>query len=239
MYLFRQFWAFLWIADFFQKSIVSRGSVNADPEKGPRLPQSFSTEVAIESGLYIAPGIQVSRVWTTFSGPDTCCAPNLHFRDFVRKVAKVPSWLETCWKCTFGKKCTFRTFGVQTRETRETCESWIRSLRPWSAHDSSQTRQVATLCGKSRQDMSGWNHMWTCSAQVRDSRCDMCARSAHMCTTDSCNPAESCLHVHVRYMHGTCTQFIRVKGKLTNRVHLATFVSFLNIVRFENNFWNK
>ena len=109
-------------------------------------------------------------------------------------------------KVHFRQKVHFRHFWRPNRETRETCESWFRSFRPCTTHDASQTRQVATLCEKSRHDMSGWNHMWTCSAQVRDSRCDMCARSAHMCTTDSCNPAESCLHVHVRYMHGTCTQ---------------------------------
>ena len=56
MYLFRQFWRFLWLAIFFQNSIVSRASVNGDLQKGPRLPQSFSTEPGIESGLYIAPG---------------------------------------------------------------------------------------------------------------------------------------------------------------------------------------
>ena len=56
MYLFRQFCGFSWLAIFFKKSIVSRGSVNGTCQKGPRLAQSFSTEVAIESGLYIAPG---------------------------------------------------------------------------------------------------------------------------------------------------------------------------------------
>ena len=39
-----------------QNRTVSRASVNADRQKGPRLAQSFSTKVAIESGLYIAPG---------------------------------------------------------------------------------------------------------------------------------------------------------------------------------------
>ena len=53
MYLFRQFWAILWLADFFQNCIVSRASVNGNLQKGPHLPQSFSTKVAIESGLYI------------------------------------------------------------------------------------------------------------------------------------------------------------------------------------------
>ena len=229
MYLFRQFWRFLWIADFFQKSIVSRGSVNADPEKGPHLPQSFSTEVAIESGLYIAPGIQVSRVWTPFAAPDTCFATTQHFRDFVRKVAKVLSCYETCWKCTFDKKCTFRNFGVQTRETRETCESYVRSFWPCTTHDSSQTHQLATLCEKLRVGMLSWNHMWTCSAQVRDSRCDMCARSAHMCTTDSCNRPESCLHVHVRYMHGTCTQHTSCQRQ-TRTLHTScNFCQFFDI----------
>ena len=56
MYLFRQFCGFSWLAIFFKKSIVSRGSVNGTCQKGPRLAQSFSTKVAIESGLYIAPG---------------------------------------------------------------------------------------------------------------------------------------------------------------------------------------
>lgn len=51
MYLFRQFWAILWLADFFKNRTVSRASVNADLQKGPPLAQSFSTEVAIESGL--------------------------------------------------------------------------------------------------------------------------------------------------------------------------------------------
>ena len=57
MYLFRQFWAIFWLADFFQNRAVSRASVNRTCQKGPHLPQSFSTEVAIESGLYIGPGI--------------------------------------------------------------------------------------------------------------------------------------------------------------------------------------
>ena len=39
-----------------QNCTVSRASVNGDLQNGPLLPQSFSTEVAIESGLYIAPG---------------------------------------------------------------------------------------------------------------------------------------------------------------------------------------
>ena len=39
------------LADFFQNLIVSRASVNGGRQKGPRLAQSFSTEVAIESGL--------------------------------------------------------------------------------------------------------------------------------------------------------------------------------------------
>ena len=73
MYLFRQFWAILWLADFFQKSIVSRASVNGDLEKGPHLPQSFSTKVAIESGLYIAPGSHFSAgrrsIWQVWPGP--------------------------------------------------------------------------------------------------------------------------------------------------------------------------
>ena len=47
------------LADFFQNLIVSRASVNGDLQKGPHLPQSFSTEPGIESGLYIAPGTQL------------------------------------------------------------------------------------------------------------------------------------------------------------------------------------
>ena len=69
MYLFRQFCEFLWLAIFFQKSIVSRASVNGDLEKGPHLPQSFSTKVAIESGLYIG-------TWEHFSaGPTSIWRP--------------------------------------------------------------------------------------------------------------------------------------------------------------------
>ena len=66
MYLFRQFWAFRWLADFFQKSIVSRASVNLFFEKGPPFAQSFSTEVAIESGLYIQPWDQKIELRTRF-----------------------------------------------------------------------------------------------------------------------------------------------------------------------------
>ena len=73
MYLFRQFWAILWLADFFQKLIVSRASVNGDLQKGPHLPQSFSTKVVIESGLYIAPGSHFSAgrrsIWEVQPGP--------------------------------------------------------------------------------------------------------------------------------------------------------------------------
>ena len=54
--------AILWLADFFQNHAVSRASVNRTCQKGPLLPQSFSTKVAIESGLYIAPGMPKNRL---------------------------------------------------------------------------------------------------------------------------------------------------------------------------------
>ena len=53
--------------------IVSRASVNGDLQKGPHLPQSFSTKVVIESGLYIAPGSHFSAgrrsIWEVQPGP--------------------------------------------------------------------------------------------------------------------------------------------------------------------------
>ena len=52
------------LADFFQNLIVSRASVNGGRQKGPHLAQSFSTEVAIESGLYIGTWSQVWQVRT-------------------------------------------------------------------------------------------------------------------------------------------------------------------------------
>ena len=66
--------AILWLADFFQNLIVSRASVNGDRQKGPPLPQSFSTKVAIESGLYIGTWEQVWQVsgsrWRSEPGPE-------------------------------------------------------------------------------------------------------------------------------------------------------------------------
>ena len=90
MYLFRQFWRFLWLAIFFQNSIVSRASVNGDLQKGPHLPQSFSTEPGIESGLYIHREVHFSDLRTAKS----------QLSDKVRNFRKSPDFGPTYRKCS-------------------------------------------------------------------------------------------------------------------------------------------
>ena len=90
MYLFRQFWRVFGLADFFQNLIVSRASVNGDREKGPPLPQSFSTEPGIESGLYIAPGTILSDLGQQKS----------ELSDKVRVWSESPTFGPTCRKCS-------------------------------------------------------------------------------------------------------------------------------------------
>ena len=93
MYLFRQFCGFSWLAIFFKKSIVSRGSVNGTCQKGPRLAQSFSTKVAIESGLYIAPGYAPDQVRTAIwqvSGQIARSAQDLSIWDLPDGCPELP-----------------------------------------------------------------------------------------------------------------------------------------------------
>ena len=239
MYLFRQFWAFLWIADFFQKSIVSRGSVNGDLEKGPHLPQSFSTEVAIESGLYIAPGIQVWRVWAPLSGPDTSLAPNLQNRDFSQKVQNLQISAESAESRLSAKSRLSADSAPNPRNP-------AKPANPLSGASDHVPHRIPAKPANPR--LLAKSPVWTCLAgilsghvlrglAIPDAICAQGLRTCahqirgivqnHVCT---CVFATRMAHVH---------NIHRVKGKLVRCIHLATFVKFCNIVRFENNFWNK
>ena len=239
MYLFRQFWAFLWIADFFQKSIVSRGSVNGDLEKGPPFAQSFSTEVAIESGLYIAPGIQVWQVLTTFSGPDTSLAPNLQNRNFSQKVEILQNLQKSAESQLFAILQVSAHLAPNPRNPAKPA-NLLSGASDHVPHRIPAKPAKSRLLAKSR--------VWTCLAgilsghvlrglAIPDAICAQGLRTCahqirgivqnHVCT---CVFATRLAHVH---------NIHRVKGKLVRCIHLATFVSFFNIVRFENNFWNK
>ena len=232
MYLFRQFWAILWLADFFQNLIVSRASVNGDLQKGPHLPQSFSTKVAIESGLYIGtwehflagrtsiwPLGARSWIWGRIQdlagrSPD---GPRTRIWPEPRSEARSWVWPESApdsesgqnrvWSQKSSESPKSRDF-AKSRDFGDFCDFWIWTqfwqIRHPDAYLSSWSELMCTL-------VSGW-HFWQ-----------------HMCT------------LHVGHAAHTLTQHMVNHNPYVASIMygLSWFARFWTIVRFENNFWNK
>ena len=225
MYLFRQFWRFLWLADFFQNCTVSRASVNGDLQNGPPLAQSFATELAIESGLYIAPGRQLFG-----SGQQ--------FRHFGSDLPGLLRTCQICAKCRNLSDQDFRTsapeerFWRQSPEIPKSCEilEILEILQnPGNLRNPDFSRKVAI---SEISKISG-------SDRFPDNRCYQILTFESMCTlmsetaSDLMCTARSNAHPHIDTMH------IVSECILAHGINLVDLCTIWSIVRFENNFWNK
>ena len=228
MYLFRQFCSISWLAIFFKNCTVSRASVNGDLQNGPLLPQSFSTEVAIESGLYIAPGTQLF-------GSDT------RFLDLAPGSSGL---LKTCqtWRQVrnlsdqdFRARSQNRGSGAKSPEipkSREILEILEILGNPGNRTNLDFSRKVE-ISAKS------WIPRSDRFPEISHVRCvyeSWLRIHVHTDVRNSVRP-----HVHCTFERAT-THWHHVHRV---RVHTRTwhqscrFVHFLTFVRFENNFWNK
>ena len=197
-------WPILWLAIFFQNRAVSRASVNADPEKGPCLAQSFSTEVAIESGLYIAAWTQDFRVWAQLSAfladPAT-----------LAKVGQIGEILES-WS---GQQIWPDPAkpAVWPDLARSGVQTWFWP-DPWSEPEIARIARIANfgqscricqICGF--QDLTWSDQSWV--------QCAICwALCECVCACGrwtSGQPLEACMFATCI---ATCTHTNRVKGKL-------------------------
>ena len=223
------------LADFFQNLIVSRASVNGGRQKGPRLAQSFSTEVAIESGLYIAPGTQVWQV--------------RHQKiDFPTDLAKPASLARFC---PTGCDWSGQPSGSDLPNW-QVWQVWARIGAkprfwpdPWSEPGIAKIAKISTFREKSDFcRFCGFQDL-TWSVHISDPECYMTALWVRMCMRNLTIRTGS-RNMHVRYMLATmytrkscqrqtlaCVHFWKNTHSLLQNVQFWTFV------RFENNFWNK
>ena len=197
-------WPILWLAIFFQNRAVSRASVNADPEKGPCLAQSFSTEVAIESGLYIAAWTQDFRVWAQLSAfladPAT-----------LAKVGQIGEILES-WS---GQQIWPDPAkpAVWPDLARSGVQTWFWP-DPWSDPEIARIARIANfgqscricqICGF--QDLT-----WSDQSWVQTAICWALCECVCACGRwTSGQPLEACMFATCI---ATCTHTNRVKGKL-------------------------
>ena len=197
-------WPILWLAIFFQNRAVSRASVNADPEKGPCLAQSFSTEVAIESGLYIAAWTQDFRVWAQLSAfladPAT-----------LAKVGQIGEILES-WS---GQQIWPDPAkpAVWPDLARSGVQTWFWP-DPWSEPEIARIARIANfgqscricqICGF--QDLT-----WSDQSWVQTAICWALCECVCACGRwTSGQPLEACMFATCI---ATCTHTNRVKGKL-------------------------
>ena len=223
------------LADFFQNLIVSRASVNGGRQKGPRLAQSFSTEVAIESGLYIAPGTQVWQV--------------RHQKiDFPTDLAKPASLARFC---PTGCDWSGQPSGSDLPNW-QVWQVWARIGAkprfwpdPWSEPGIAKIAKISTFREKSDFcRFCGFQDL-TWSVHISDPECYMTALWVRMCMRNLTIRTGS-RNMHVRYMLATMYTRKSCQRQTLACVHFwknthsfATNVQFWTFVRFENNFWNK
>ena len=232
MYLFRQFWAILWLADFFQNLIVSRASVNGDLQNGPHLPQSFSTKVAIESGLYIG-------TWDDFLAGRT-------------SIWQVPArtWIwgriqDLAGRSPDGPPTSHRP------EPGSEARSWVW---PESRPDSKSGRfrvqsQKSTKSPKSRDFAKSRDFgdfcdfwIWTWNLQIRhpDAYLSSWSELVHIgvrITLPTAYVHHACSDMHATHWHNI---WYKPNPYVASILYgLTRFARFFVIVRFENNFWNK
>ena len=225
MYLFRQFCGFLWLAIFFKNCTVSRASVNATRQNGPPLPQSFATELAIESGLYIAPG-------TYFFGSGQQFR---HFGSEVRFWRQSPDFRKSCRNLSDHD---FRTSAPEVRFWRqspeipkkyEILEILQNPENPRNLRNLDFSRKVAI---SEIFRISGFD-------RFPDNRCYQILTFESMCTLMSETASDLMCTACSNTQPHIDTTYIVSECILVHGINLVICCTIWSIVRFENNFWNK